>query len=153
MKSMSTRPSGLTSAEIKRRNLATFKAWASSKSDADFRDMVSRGGLSRTEIFKECGFARSVLTQNELVAGALADLEASLRKRGVLPTRALSMSDGSRVSVVVKKEAASAPLLERLSRLEQENASLRAETRELRRQLSKFAVLQEVLEATGRLPR
>ena len=153
MRSMSTRPSGLTSSEIKRRNLATFKAWASSKSDADFRDMVFRGALSRTEIFKECGFARSVLTQNELVAGALAELEASLRERGVLPTRASSTPDGSGVSVVVKKEAASAQLLERLSRLEQENASLRAETRELRRQLSKFAVLQEVLEATGRLPR
>lgn len=150
---MSTRPSGLTSAEIKRRNLAIFKAWASSKSDADFRDMVSRGGLSRTEICKECGFARSVLAQNELVAAALGELEASLRERGVLPTRASSTSEESGVSVVVKKEAASAQLVERLSRLEQENASLRAETRELRRQLSKFAVLQEVLEATGRLPR
>lgn len=150
---MKTRPSGLTSSEIKRRNLATFKAWASSKSDADFRDMVSRGGLSRTEIFKECGFARSVLTQNELVAGALAELEVSLRNRGVLPARASSTSDASSVSVVVKKEVAPGQLLERLSRLEQENASLRAEARELRRQLSKFAVLQETLEATGRLPR
>jgi regulator of replication initiation timing len=40
-----------------------------------------------------------------------------------------------------------------LKRLEQENASLRAENDELKRQLERYVVLQEALSLTGRLPR
>jgi hypothetical protein len=42
---------------------------------------------------------------------------------------------------------------ERLKRLEQENASLRAELAEVKRALEKHAVLREALSLTGRLPR
>jgi hypothetical protein len=42
---------------------------------------------------------------------------------------------------------------ERLNRLEQENASLKSELAEVKRTLSRYAVLQEALAETGRLPR
>ena len=42
---------------------------------------------------------------------------------------------------------------ERLRRLEQENASLRAENAELKRLLERHSVLREALALTGRLPR
>lgn len=147
-----TRPAGVTSTEIAQSNLSIFKAWATGKSDADFRDMVVRGGVSRTEISRECGFAKSVLTQNKLVARELRKLEDGLRDRGVLPRLAASAA-GDGGTIVIKTAPASAVMLERLSRLEQENAALRAETRELRGQLSRFVVLREALEATGRIPR
>lgn len=40
-----------------------------------------------------------------------------------------------------------------VKRLEQENAGLRAELAEVKRALSRYAVLQEALAETGRLPR
>ena len=42
---------------------------------------------------------------------------------------------------------------ERLKRLEMENASLRAELAEVKHALSRYALLQEALAETGRLPR
>ena len=42
---------------------------------------------------------------------------------------------------------------ERLRRLEQENAGLKAEVAELKRTVEKFAVLRDALAMTGRLPR
>lgn len=42
---------------------------------------------------------------------------------------------------------------ERLKRLELENASLRAELNEVKHALARYAVLQDALAETGRLPR
>ena len=42
---------------------------------------------------------------------------------------------------------------ERLRRLEQENAGLKAEVAELKRTVEKYAVLRDALALTGRLPR
>lgn len=42
---------------------------------------------------------------------------------------------------------------ERLKRLEQENASLRAELVDVKRALLRYALLQDALAETGRLPR
>jgi hypothetical protein len=122
-----------------------------SKTDEDFRAMASRGVLSRKEIATECAFAKSALDQNPRIKQALRELETSLRLRGVLP-------------VAVQREP-DAPLMrppgqmrdareaERLRRLEQENASLKAEVAELKRALSKHSVLKDALALTGRLPR
>lgn len=131
-----------------------FAAWAASKSDADFRSMVSRGVLSRKEICRECGFAGSVLNQNPRVRDALKRLEDDLRGRGVMPAPAAT-GDGLPVEPRPRSDDShrSAREAERLSRLEQENASLRAENGELKRLLGRYAVLQEVLAETGRLPR
>ncbi len=135
-------------------NLALFRTWAASRTHADFRAMTMRGVLNRTEIAKECGFAKSALSQNPQIKESLAALEQQLRDAGVLPQIA-EQSELPRGEPVIRKQtsANSARDAERLNRLEQENASLRAEVSELKRQLAKFTVLRDALADTGRLPR
>lgn len=133
-------------------NFITFMQWGESKSDGEFRAMVMRGQLSRQDIAKECGFAKSVLAQNPRVKEALKALERRLRSRGILPPLAesepsseplLSASDTQRVMV----DRA------RLKRLESENASLRAELTQVRADLGKYKFMEQYMAETGRLPR
>lgn len=140
--------------QIGEENVRRFATWAASKTDLDFRNMAAHGSLLRTEIATECGFGKSALSQNKDIRSALEKLEASLRERGVLPP--IALTDENEASSPRPRPAGlanSAREAARVSRLEQENASLRAETAELKRQLSRFAVLQEVLSETGRCPR
>lgn len=146
--------------QLAEQNFATFTTWVASKTDADFKNMAVRGSLSRTEIAAECGFAKSALRQNPKIAKALKAHEDALRKRGVLPPLAVKAADedGEKEATVLPTPQASQSGMSaldarRLSRLETENAALRAEVSEVKRQLSKFAILQEVLSETGRLPR
>ncbi|WP_454741268.1 VPA1267 family protein [Cupriavidus necator] len=140
--------------QIAEENVQRFTTWVASKTDADFRDMVVRGVLSRTEIAAECGFAKSALAQNPRIREALKKLEADLRERGVLPRLAAGDDIVATPSSPRPGDSArSARDAERLSRLEQENASLKAENAELKRLLGRYTVLQEALAETGRLPR
>lgn len=146
--------------QIAEENVLTFLTWSLSKKDSDFRNMAIRGALSRTDIAAECGFAKSALRQNPRIKKALQELEDGLRKRGVLPPLATASADDGdekEASVLPTPQASQSGLsaqdARRLSRLEVENAGLKAEVTELKRQLSKFAILQEVLSETGRLPR
>lgn len=61
-----------------------FEAWASSKSDVDFREMATRGGLNRGAICRECNFGRSALIQNPRIKEALSQREERLRAAGIL---------------------------------------------------------------------
>lgn len=140
--------------QVAEENVRRFTTWAASRTDEDFRNMVTRGVLSRTEIATECGFAKSALAQNPRIRDALKNLEADLRERGVLPQLVLGDEAGaSPLSLRAAESPRTAQDAERLSRLEQENASLKAENAELKRMLGRYAVLQEVLAETGRLPR
>lgn len=135
-------------------NVRKFSVWVASKTDSDFRSMVIRGVLSRTEIAMECGFAKSALTQNPRIRSALSDLEAELRERGVLPQVASAVEAQPGALLLRQPDPGRhAREAERLSRLEQENASLKAENAELKRLLARYTVLQEALAETGRLPR
>jgi hypothetical protein len=140
--------------QLAEQNLQTFSSWFATKTDDDFRAMASRGVLSRTEIAKECGFAKSALDQNPRIKRALRDAEDELRHRGVLPKLAAVAAE-DRPASPVRESRSYHDMLEgeRLRRLEQENASLRAENAELKRVLEKHAVLREALAMTGRLPR
>lgn len=140
--------------QVGEENVLIFSRWMASKTDADYRAMSLRGVLSRKEIAKECGFAKSALDQNPRIKEALRELEDGLRARGILPSavvRAPGALQGQRMYQAGIKQA----LLdaERLRRLEQENASLRAENTELKRLLGQHAILREALVLTGRLPR
>ncbi len=140
--------------QIGEKNLRTFLAWAVGKTDDDFRAMANRGVLSRKEVAKECGFAKSALDQNPRIKAALRELEDSLRLRGVLPPAVLQ--DPAEPQQPVMREPGrlrAAQETERLRRLEQENASLKAEVAELKRALEKHAILRDALALTGRLPR
>jgi hypothetical protein len=140
--------------QLAEQNVQTFATWAAGKTDDDFRAMASRGVLSRKEVAKECGFAKSALDQNPRIKAALRDLEDALRQRGVLPPT-VQLDPEAEAAPVVREpgKLRSALDAERLRRLEQENAGLKAEVGELKRQLQKHAVLSEALALTGRLPR
>ena len=140
--------------QIAEENVQTSKTWVASKTDNDFRAMVSRGVLSRKEIAKECGFAKSALDQNPRIKIALRELEATLRERGVLPP-AVEPPTGPLATPPMRESGRQRAMLdaERLRRLEQENASLKAENAELKRLLEQHTILREALALTGRLPR
>lgn len=135
-------------------NVAIFAAWVASKTDDDFRAMANRGVLSRKDLAKECGFAKSALDQNPRIKSALRELEDALRMRGVLPP-AVERDPGPASSPVMREPGRprAAEESERLRRLEQENACLKAEVAELKRTVEKYAVLRDALAQTGRLPR
>jgi hypothetical protein len=46
--------------QVAHENLQRFTAWIASKTDEDYRALASRGVLSRKEIARECGFAKSM---------------------------------------------------------------------------------------------
>ena len=131
-------------------NLTTFLSWVASKTDADFREMVLRGQLNRKEIARECGFAKSVLLQYPRVKDALRTLEAELRERDILPPVADPAAPAPNTDAPNPRVAADKA---RLKRLEAENAALRAEVMELRGQLDRYRLMDNVLSSTGRLPR
>lgn len=140
--------------QIAEQNFQLFDAWRSSKVDQDFRQMVSRGVLSRKEIAKECGFAKSALDQNPRIKALLREVEDGLRLRGILPPlEQRVVREGALPGLRDAGRQHATRDNERLKRLEQENASLHAENTELKRQLQRFTVLQEALALTGRLPR
>ena len=135
-------------------NFGKFQEWVATKTDDEYRSMESRGVIARKEIAKECGFAKSVLDQNPRVKAALRALEDDLRLRSVLPPAVAHDSDIPQPPLMREPGRVRATEdAERLRRLEQENAALRAEVAELKRAVDKFAVLRDALTQTGRLPR
>lgn len=140
--------------QLAEQNVRTFATWVASKTDDDFRAMASRGVLSRVEVAKECGFAKSALDQNPRIKAALRELEDALRLRGVLPPAVERDPDAPQASTVREPgRLRAAQETERLRRLEQENAGLKAEVSELKRTIERYAVLRDALSLTGRLPR
>lgn len=139
--------------QIAEENFQRFTSWMAGKSDVDFRQMVNRDGvLSRKEIVAECGFGGSAINQNPRIKAALLAKEVELRERGILPPLVEKKSEALPTSAAMPSVGKSYDV-ERLRRLELENAALRAENHELKRQLDQFSVLREVLSTTGRLPR
>lgn len=141
--------------QLAEQNFQIFTAWLSSRSDDDFRQVVSRGSLSRKEIAAQCRFAVSALNQNPRIKAALLAKESSLRVAGVLPPIANKTNEAG-IDITVMRESSSVGQShdnERLRRLALENASLKAENSQLKRELERIAVLRDILSATGRLPR
>lgn len=140
--------------QLAEQNVRTFVTWVASKTDDDFRAIANRGVLSRKDVAEECGFAKSALGQNPRIKAALRVLEEDLRLRSILPT--LVERDSDTPATPLLREPSrfrTAQETERLRRLEQENAGLKAEVAELKRALEKYAVLRDALAQTGRLPR
>lgn len=143
--------------QVAEQNHAAFVAWASSKSDDDFREYVHQGKLKRSEIAAECFFGKSALVQNPAIKSALQALEDGLRERGVLPPLKIASSP--------VREEQPAPSIrdrdvnqrrrdgQRLNALEQENAALRAELTKAKAMLDRFKLLAKFMDETGRLPR
>lgn len=140
--------------EIAKKNVLTFAAWVASKTDDDFRAMTTRGVLSRKEIAIECGFSKSALDQNPRIKASLREVEDSLRIRGVLP-QPIERNVDEVAKPQMREVGIQRAVLgtERLRRLENDNAVLKAENDELKRQLEKHSILRDALALTGRVPR
>lgn len=142
--------------QVAEESLQTFQVWMLGKTDDDYRAMESKGVLHRINMAKECGFGTSTFRQNPRVKKALHDLEEELRLRGVLPPKVEEPAAGDGEDTIRMREPSrlkAAQESERLRRLEQENAALKAEVVELKRTVEKYAALREALVQTGRLPR
>lgn len=139
--------------------LQRFNAWVTEReAAADWKDYIRQGKLNRTEIASECGFGLSALQQNPAVKAALEALEARLLASGILkPVIAASdptiegASDATSQSIDKRVMAAKAKAEQRVKQLEEQNAALRAEIRDLRDQLTQYRHLDEHLCASGRL--
>jgi hypothetical protein len=137
--------------QIAEQNLQAFLAWQAQMTDADYRQMVIRGVLSRTEIARACGFAKSSLDQNPRVKRSLKELEEYLRQKEVLPLKNESSTVPESGSLA-KAENQARTSNERTQRLEVECASLKAENAYLKKQLEKLRFLHQALVETGRMP-
>jgi hypothetical protein len=137
-----------------RQNLDGFHTWMATQSDDDFRQIIFRGQLSRGEVAKAVGCGKSALNQNPSLKKALAELEDSLRKKGVLPP----LTDNAKGEIGAEKvydKTANSRMLDskRASSLEQENIELKAKVKELERSLARFCELSETLAEMGMMPR
>lgn len=124
-------------------NVDAFIAWSSSQTDEDFKQITHRGQLSRSEISKAIGCAKSVLVQNPRVKVLLADLETGLRQRGILPPLSLegetAASQPKTYDKTASKQISDA---KRIAELEQEVISLKMK-------YERFRELSEVLTELG----
>lgn len=140
-------------------NSRLFKQWVSERDRAqDWADYVHRAQLNRSEIAKECGFALSSFRSNPALKSALDDAEEKLRSRGAFARSrdAESTSDHNpenRAAQVVERRIVNAKQQVdlRIKSLEEQNATLRAEIRDLREELKHFKLLDAHLCRTGRL--
>lgn len=140
--------------QLAEQNIAAFRAWASSKTDDDFREYVHRGRLKRAEIATECGFGKSALVQNPVIREALEELESALRYRNVLPP-VPSRENGPIEEMPLRDTGAKQRRQDgqRLNSLEQENAALRAELANAKKMLERYKLLSQFIDETGRMPR
>ena len=140
-------------------NLQRFRKWIEERDAGnDWQDYIRKGKLNRSELTKECGFALSVVRQNPAIKAALAMLEDRLRGSGVLmdaktgPSTSHGDPDHDAAQVVERRiMAAKTKSEQRVKALEEQNAALKAEVRDLRGQLSRYKHLDEHLCCTGRL--
>lgn len=133
-------------------HVAAFEQFVGRMSDGDFSQIVRSGQLGRSEICRECNFARSVLHQNPRVKQLLAELEGRLRECGVLP-RAVKQGRTPTPPLRPTGQLQAMADAERLKRLEAENAALRVDLTALRERLRHNEARMQILGETGRLPR
>lgn len=144
--------------QIAKDNITKFDAWVAEREVAnDWQDYLRNGKLNRCEIAIECGFGKSALQQNPAVKRALQALEEKLAAPHIiLPEKAASeapneSADTSARVADKRVMAAKARADARVKALEEQNAGLKAEVRDLREQLHRFTHLEDHLGKTGRL--
>ena len=112
----------------------------------DWAEYERAGKINRAVLCAELDFGRSVITQNPAVRAALKEAEQ----------RWFDLRDETKAGQEAareRSEKAAATVSQAASKLRDEVALLKAENQLLRKRLSKFEVLAEVLAETGRTPR
>lgn len=146
--------SKLSGQQIAKDNILKFNAWVVERERAnDWQDYLRGGKLNRSEIAAECGFALSVLRQNPAIKEALQALEEGLIARGILLIKetapGASNEAASQKATDKRILAAKAKVEARVKALEEQNATLKAEVRDLRDRLNHFKHLDDYLARTG----
>ncbi len=135
-------------------NCKKLCAWIKERWACKDWQTYSRGGkLNRSEIAKECAFARSVFVQNPKVGRLLADLEATLREQDILAPVAVA-PDATASGIATRIDALK--LVEharRVEQLEMDKASLLAEVAELKRSVKQHDIWERYMQETGRVLR
>lgn len=127
-------------------NVQKFLAWQAGVDD--FKPFVRQGTLSRSAVAREVGLNRDVLYTNPVIRDQLwPDLLGRLEREGVLKSRVAQPA-----RVVIRGQKRSPADEARMKQTQEENEALKAENRELRKQLERYEGIAEVLHTTGRLP-
>ncbi|MFA7280089.1 MAG: VPA1267 family protein [Sterolibacterium sp.] len=115
----------------------------------DWTDYIRNGQLNRSQIAAEIGIVRSALYTNEVHASLLGNLETRLRAQGRLPPVGHVTKQDKAASE--REERHIAELETRLKSLEERNATLLAENRDIKRKLDRYRMIEDHLSTTGRL--
>lgn len=139
--------------EKARQNLAAFQQWVATQADEDFKQIVFRGQLNRSEVAKAIGFGKSALRQNPAIKQALKTLEDELRDRDILPSTAeQAQAQKSAPKAYAPSVNKSNMESKQLASLEHENAELRVRVAVLEAKLKRYGELSEVLTEYGIAP-
>ncbi|MFT5718495.1 MAG: hypothetical protein ACI9T7_002702 [Oleiphilaceae bacterium] len=140
--------------QIAQQNLDAFHSWVATQQDEDFKQIMFRGQLSRSEVAKAIGCGKSALNQNPALREALKQLEDDLRDRDLLPPLTdMAKNEFDKPQKYDNTSNRIALDSKRLSSLEAENIELKAKVKELKGQLERFGELSETLSEMGFMPR
>lgn len=142
-----TRPS---TKEIAESNSQKLQQWIDDRDrQDDWAGYLCNGALNRSRVAGELGMTRSSLYTNAAIKSLLDNLEGHLRGAGKIPEGKATTLEAQ---VASEREIKLAAELEtRLKALEERNATLVAENRELKRKFERYKMLEEHLSQTGRL--
>jgi hypothetical protein len=156
---------GLSGQQVAARNVERLQKWIDEQETAgDWADYIRGDKLNRTEIASECGFGRSVFSQNPAVASMLDALEARLAERKILkPGLSLKSppenADAELVEIARSADAASkkamatkAILERRVKSLEEKCAVLSAGLKAANEKNRQYKMIEDILQSTGRMP-
>jgi len=155
-------PKKLNGQQIAEQNVKSLQAWINARDEAgDWADYVRKNKLNRVEIARECEFGRSAFQQNPIIKQLIASLEKRLQQHGVLFGQAPDAGPGighvekpadldSEIALSMAMRA-KAVAQQRVKTVEEQNALLRAEVKELKDRLRKSSMSAEHLGQTGRL--
>ncbi|MBB5503160.1 DUF6262 family protein [Paraburkholderia sp. MM5384-R2] len=128
-------------------NVKKFLAWQDEVED--YKPFIYQGTLNISRIASECGLKRDVFYTNPAIRDTLLPaLQRQLESDGILKSRAVQPPE-----VIPRQPRRSAASDDaRIKQIQEENAALKAENRELRAQLEQYTVMAEVLHTSGRVP-
>ena len=128
------------------RNVEVFLSWVATT--ADFKPFIYQGLLSISKVACECGLRRDVFYTNPGIRdNHWPALIKQLEDAGVLKARTAKPVDS--LQRLPRRDVVNDA---RIKQIQEENEAVKAENRELRRQLEKLKFLDEMLHATGRIP-
>lgn len=128
------------------RNVETFLDWAAHVKD--FKPFIHQGLLSVARVAKECGLNRDVFYTNPDIRDIhLPALNKRLEDEGVLRPRVANP-----VREMPRQRRGNAVSDARIKQIQEESEAVKAENRELRKQLERLKGIDEILHETGRVP-